>query len=55
MDESADAAEFLKKTDDLVQAEGWASPGESIVYVYSVSREQSSLSNLIYIHQVGSL
>jgi len=55
MDEPADATEFLKMSDDLVQAEGWARPGESIVYVYSVSREQSSLSNLIYIHQVGSL
>ena len=55
MDEPADPAEFLKRTDVLVQAEGWAGLGDSIIYVYSVRQEQSSLSNLVYIHQVGSL
>ena len=54
MSEPADAAEFLRTSDDLVQSEGWASPGESIVYVYSVGREQTSLSNVVYIHQVGN-
>lgn len=55
MDEPANPAEFLERTDDLVRAEGWASKGDSVVYVYSVRPEQSSLSNLVYIHQVGSL
>ena len=54
MSAPADAAEFLKTTDDLIQTEGWASPGDSIVYVYSVGQEQSSLSNVVYIHQVGN-
>jgi pyruvate kinase len=55
MDEPADPAEFLDRTDTLVPAEGWAGQGDSIVYVYSVRPEKSSVSNLIYIHQVGSL
>ena len=54
MNEPADPAEFLEKTDAMMQAEGWASQGDSIVYVYSSQRQQSSLSNLIYIHQVGA-
>ena len=55
MDEPADPAEFLDRTDTLVPAEGWAGQGDSIVCVYSVRPEKSSVSNLIYIHQVGSL
>ena len=55
MDEPADPAEFVANTDALIRAEGWASTGDSVVIVYSVSQAQSNLSNLIYIHQVGTL
>jgi len=55
MSEPADPEEFLKKTDALVRTEGWANEGDTIVYVYSVRLEKSNLSNLVYLHQVGSL
>ena len=55
MNEPADPAEFLERTDAMVRAEGWANQGDSIVYVYSVRLEKTSLSNVVYIHQVGSL
>ena len=49
------AADFLHGVDQLVRAEGWAAEGDSIVCIYGERRESTSLSNLIYVHQVGSL
>ena len=48
-------AEFLRATDELIRNEGWASDGDSIVYIYGDNTESNSLSNLVYVHQVGNV
>ncbi len=55
MEEPATPAEFLPRVDALVQQKGWAAPGDSIVFVLGDRLGQRNLSNLVYIHQVGSL
>ena len=39
---------------DLLPAEGWATKGDSIVCVYGERRKSASMSNLVYVHKVGS-
>ena len=55
MPEPENPAAFVKRADELLRAEGWATEGDSVVYVYGERKEKTSLSNLIYIHQVGRL
>ena len=55
MHEPADPDEFLQQVDDLLQTEGWATKGDSIVCVYGERRKSASMSNLVYVHEVGSI
>ncbi len=55
MDEPANSEEFLRRADALIQEKSWAAKGDSIVFVFGDRLGQKSLSNLVYIHQVGSL
>jgi pyruvate kinase len=55
MEEPADASEFLRRADDLIQQKKWAEVGDSVVFVLGDRLGQRNLSNLVYIHRVGSL
>jgi len=55
MKEPANASEFLHRADDLIQKRNWAEVGDSVVFVLGDRLGQRNLSNLVYIHQVGSL
>ena len=55
MPEPESPADFMRRADELLQAGGWVSKGDSIVFVYGERKEHTSLSNIIYVHQVGSL
>jgi pyruvate kinase len=54
MEEPADATEFLRRADDLIQKKNWAEVGDPVVFVLGDRLGQRNLSNLVYIHQVGS-
>jgi pyruvate kinase len=55
MEEPANASEFLRRADDLILKRDWAEVGDSVVFVLGDRLGQRNLSNLVYIHQVGSL
>ena len=55
MSEPEDARDFLRRADQLIRDKNWAEDGDSVVFVLGDFLGQRQLSNLVYIHQVGTL
>ena len=55
MPKPKDPEDFMRRADTMLQAENRAATGDTIVCVYGEHKKDTSLSNLIYVHQVGSL
>jgi pyruvate kinase len=49
------SSDFIREADKMVLENGWAQPGEPVVFVWGKPIISSGLTNTVYIHYLGEL